>query len=963
VQGSLRRTISCGDHSGLIKVAAAIKELNVDFESILKLPVETKTNQHAIRSYGKTAPDYNADIVGDYVDTDASNIIELLHSSRCDLIAIVGMVGIGKTTLARRIYHRVKVGDGNAHHFEKKLWIRFSNDLSSLIMWSDRRKEGPTKAQLQSLGAEIANKKFLLVVDSVWTEDVWEALLEGPLQQGNSESSRVIVTTRNKHIAKRIGAGHIHYVKRMNNIDALSLLFRRASISEDDEADLKDIGQQIVKKCDGLPLAIRSIGRTLRGHEPTRHDWETVYRTAFQDLSPEEQYMINLSFQNLPSYMRQCFLYCSVFPEDFFIEKQYIIQQWISEGFIEKKRKLSMEEVAEYCFHELIGTGLLHLEFGNTGVTGAKMPIMIRSFAKDVSDYENFCNESVSITNLFEVRRLSIVENNEVQDHNDDGNENENGDNGEIIGGEENINDNMANNNHRNNNEARREANTGESVSLHGLRRMKYLRTLVLHKSTIPDGIRVDMFKQLNLLRVLDLREVQGIRALPISIGSLEHLRYLNISETNIRKVPRSIVYLRMLQYLLLRNCSEIQTLPKGIGQLRYLRCLDISGTGIKDTNWSFSGMEELISMQGFPIGDNIGSLQSLDLKFPNKLDILRIDGLEEILEPPPENKWPIKKYQLKELELCYINVDPPLVPDNTIDKRRQVLDRFVPHKRLVHLKIQNYYGKQYPSWILTLSNLQRLHLQNCVWCKKLPSLGELPQLKFLAVTGFDNLCSLGVEFRGDLQGKVAFRRLQQLFIGDMKALHTWSDLQSQDLPQLQILRLLGCINLVVIPLILQESTTLTRLEVDTRTKIMIEDKLQGFTKGKVVNMDDTWELQQDRIVIADVAPQNVHPPHQQDEIVEEADQQNAHPSQQDEIVQATMAPQNAQPPQEEIVEAEVAPQNTHPHEQDEVVEERVALQKKMPKIFQLDIINVVLTIFATTILCSILYLLYVLRS
>ncbi|XP_066323659.1 putative disease resistance protein RGA3 [Miscanthus floridulus] len=292
-RGSHRRSLSCGDCSDNRKLAAAIKELNVDFESILKIKDETKTDQHAIRSYGKTAPDYNADIIGDYVDSDASDIIELLHSSkkRCRLIAIVGMVGIGKTTLARRIYHRVKVGDGNDQHFEIKLWIRFSNDLSSLIMWSDCRKEGPTNAQLQNLGAEIANKKFLLVVDSVWTENVWEALLEGPLQQGNCESSRV------------------------------------ASISENDKADLKDIGQQIVKKCDGLPLAIRSIGRTLRSHEPTRHDWETVYRTAFQDLSPEEQYMINLSFQNLPSYMRQCFLYCSVFPEDFFIEKQYIIQQ------------------------------------------------------------------------------------------------------------------------------------------------------------------------------------------------------------------------------------------------------------------------------------------------------------------------------------------------------------------------------------------------------------------------------------------------------------------------------------------------------------------------------------------------------------------------------------------------------------------------------------------------------------
>jgi Leucine-rich repeat (LRR) protein len=138
------------------------------------------------------------------------------------------------------------------------------------------------------------------------------------------------------------------------------------------------------------------------------------------------------------------------------------------------------------------------------------------------------------------------------------------------------------------------------------------------------------------------------------------------------------------------------------------------------------------------------GLLQSLDLKCPKKLDILRIDKLEEILEPPAENEFPVKKYQLKELELCYINVDPTLVQDKKIDKRMEVLDKFVPHKCLVHLKIENYYGKQYPSWISTLSNLQRLHLENCVWCEKLPSLGELPQLKFLA--GYVRLAwSLGV--------------------------------------------------------------------------------------------------------------------------------------------------------------------------------------------------------------------------
>lgn len=283
--------------------------------------------------------------------------------------------------------------------------------------------------------------------------------------------------------------------------------------------------------------------------------------------------------------------------------------------------------------------------------------------------------------------------------------------------------------------------------------------------------------------------------------------------------------------------------------------------------------MEELISMKGFPMANN-SLLQSLDLKFPKKLDILRIDNLDNILVPLPKNELPIKKYQIKELELCY-NVDRALVPEDRINNVSEVLESFIPHKRLVHLKIENYYGKEYPSWILMLSNLQRLHLQNCVWCEKLPSLGALPQLKFLAMTGFGKLCSLGKELRGDLETKVAFPRLQQLYIGDMEALHTWSGLESQDLPQLQILRLLGCIKLIAIPLDhLQKSTTLTRLEVDTRTKTGMKDKLRGFTRGKVVNMDNTWEPQEDEtvevVVAVAVAPQNKQSP-QQDEIVQDA--------------------------------------------------------------------------------------------
>jgi hypothetical protein len=192
------------------------------------------------------------------------------------------------------------------------------------------------------------------------------------------------------------------------------------------------------------------------------------------------------------------------------------------------------------------------------------------------------------------------------------------------------------------------------------------------------------------------------------------------------------------------------------------------------------------------------------------------------------------------------------------------------------------------------------------------------------------------MEFRGDLQAKkVAFRRLQQLFIGDMKALHTWSDIQSQDLPQLHILRLSRCIKLTTIPLILQNSTTLTRLEVDTTTKISIEDKLRGFTKGKVINITNTWEPQQDEIVEALVVPPNEHPS-QQDEIVEAAEPQNAQPPQQDKIIEAATS-QNPNPSPQDIVEAEVSPQNTQTPKQDKIVELVVAPQNERPGRFKLD--------------------------
>ncbi|XP_062162219.1 disease resistance protein RPM1-like [Alnus glutinosa] len=303
--------------------------------------------------------------------------------SKRSVISVVGMGGIGKTTLTKKVYENESVKG----HFDCSVWITVSQSynvskiLMSMIKQIYQAKDtAPGQVDMtdeitliSQLRKCLQQKRYVVVFDDVWKTEFWE-IVKHALPY-NDRGSRIIITTRSDLIGvscRESLSDQVHKLQPLSQDKAWELFCRKAFQTEFQRCcprELVRMSMDIVKKCEGLPLAIVAIGGLLSTKEKVPLEWQKLLDSLNSELecNPHLTSITNilcLSYHDLPYYLKSCYLYFGIFPEDYSISGLRLIWLWVAEGFIEGRKGKSLEDVAEEYLMELINRNLVQVSFG-----------------------------------------------------------------------------------------------------------------------------------------------------------------------------------------------------------------------------------------------------------------------------------------------------------------------------------------------------------------------------------------------------------------------------------------------------------------------------------------------------------------------------------------------------------------------------------------------------------------------
>ncbi|KQJ85952.1 putative disease resistance RPP13-like protein 3 [Brachypodium distachyon] len=348
------------------------------------------------------------------------------------VVAIVGSGGLGKTTLANRVYQELKRG------FDCHAFLSVSQNpdmvsvMSNILSQLDKKYSATAKEHLPQLitkvGEFLADKRYFIVVDDIWKVETWDVIKYA--FPTTSYGSKIITTTRINVVAQSCRSsfiGHIYNMRPLDMTYSRQLFYGRLFNSEEKcPSYLKEISSQILEKCAGLPLAIIAIAGLLADKASKKDKWEQVMDSvgrALRNASVDVMVnVISLSYLDLPRHLKTCLLYLSIFPEDHTINKENLIRRWIGEGFIHKQAGYTAHESGEMCFNELINRSLIQpVEIDETfghEVKSCRVHDTVHDFIVFKAIEENFVTivgvPGVNPDPRIKVRRLSLQNGGEV---------------------------------------------------------------------------------------------------------------------------------------------------------------------------------------------------------------------------------------------------------------------------------------------------------------------------------------------------------------------------------------------------------------------------------------------------------------------------------------------------------------------------------------------------------------------
>nr|UBY06890.1 NBS-LRR disease resistance protein [Dasypyrum villosum] len=487
-------------------------------------------------------------------------------------ISIVGVGGLGKTTLTKAVFEKIKAQFDCAAFVPvgqnpdiKKVFKALLFGLNKGKFNDIHNTARDEKLLMEEISEFLVDKRYLIVINDIWEEEIWRCI--NCALYKNKLHSRVITTTRNVSVSEACLSSSddmIHKMKPLSDEDSQILFHRRIFQSEEKcPEDLQAVSREILKKCGGVPLAIITIASLLVSNQriKQKEEWMHVHNSMGRGVTQggivkDMKRILSLSYFDLPPHLKPCLLYLSIFPEDFEIQRDWLIWRWLAEGFIQcDKEETRLFEIGQSYFHELINRSLIQpAEISDEGtVVTCRIHDMVLDLICSLSSEENFVsildNAGWHAPNVHrKFRRLSL-----------------------------------------HNIKAKVQNHQFDSTS------MSKVRTFAVFSPVTCDWL--PSLSSFQFLRVLDLgncgshKSSSGINLK--YVGNLIHLRYLGLKDVDVHELPVDISKLQLLQILDIRE-TRIKELPASIVQLRNLICLYVDVADVKLPK----GMEYLTSLE-----------------------------------------------------------------------------------------------------------------------------------------------------------------------------------------------------------------------------------------------------------------------------------------------------------------------------------------------------------------------------